>query len=70
MTRYLFAVDRFSAWIGKAFGWSIVLLTLIVGVSVIFRYLLGGKVYKPGSAVEFDRMVGQAGGQPDVRECS
>lgn len=32
--------------------------------------ITGGKVYKPGSAVEFDRMVGQAGGQPDVRECS
>lgn len=39
MTRYLLAVDRFSAWVGKAFGWAIVLLTLIVGVSVIFRYL-------------------------------
>ena len=39
MTRYLFAVDRFSAWVGKAFGCSIVLLTLVVGVSVIFRYL-------------------------------
>jgi TRAP-type mannitol/chloroaromatic compound transport system permease small subunit len=39
VTSYLFAVDRFSAWVGKAFGWAIVLLTLIVGVSVIFRYL-------------------------------
>jgi len=39
VTRYLLTVDRFSAWVGKAFGWSIVLLTLVVGVSVIFRYL-------------------------------
>ena len=39
MTRYLLAIDRLSAWVGKAFGWSIVLLTLVVGVSVIFRYL-------------------------------
>ncbi len=39
MTRYLLAVDRLSAWVGKAFGWAIVLLTLIVGVSVIFRYV-------------------------------
>jgi Mg-chelatase subunit ChlD len=32
--------------------------------------ITGGKVYKPGSAVEFDRMLSEAGGQPDVRECS
>jgi Mg-chelatase subunit ChlD len=32
--------------------------------------ITGGRVYKPGSAVEFDRMVTQAGGQQDVRECS
>lgn len=38
MTRYLFAIDRFSAWVGKTFGWAIVLLTLVVGVSVLFRY--------------------------------
>lgn len=31
--------------------------------------ITGGKVYKPGSAVEFDRMVTEAGGQQDVREC-
>jgi hypothetical protein len=32
--------------------------------------ITGGRVYKPGSAVEFDRMVTEAGGQQDVRECS
>jgi TRAP-type mannitol/chloroaromatic compound transport system permease small subunit len=39
VTRSLLAVDRLSAWVGKACGWTIVLLTLVVGVSVIFRYL-------------------------------
>ncbi len=39
MTRYLFAVDRFSAWVGKAFGWAIVVLTFVVAFDVLMRYL-------------------------------
>ncbi len=31
--------------------------------------ITGGRVYKPGSAVEFDRVIAEAGGQPDIREC-
>lgn len=31
--------------------------------------ITGGRVYKPGSAVQFDEMIAEAGGQPDIREC-
>jgi Mg-chelatase subunit ChlD len=31
--------------------------------------ITGGRVYQPGSAVEFDQMIAAAGGQPDIREC-
>lgn len=31
--------------------------------------ITGGRVYKPGSAVEFDRVIAEAVGEPDIREC-
>jgi len=40
MNRLLFAIDRLSAWSGKFFAWSIVLLTLIVCYDVGARYLI------------------------------
>jgi TRAP-type mannitol/chloroaromatic compound transport system permease small subunit len=39
MNRFLFMIDRLSAWSGKAFAWTIVLLTLIVCYDVFARYL-------------------------------
>ena len=36
----LLRVDRFSAWSGKAFGWLIVVLMLVVCVEVFKRYIL------------------------------
>jgi TRAP-type mannitol/chloroaromatic compound transport system permease small subunit len=38
MDRYLLAVDRLSAWIGKAFSWCIG-LTAMVCYDVVARYL-------------------------------
>ncbi len=40
MNRFLFMIDRLSAWSGKLFAWSIVLLTLIVCYDVGARYLI------------------------------
>jgi TRAP-type mannitol/chloroaromatic compound transport system permease small subunit len=40
MNRFLFMIDRLSAWSGKAFAWTIVLLTLIVCYDVFARYLI------------------------------
>jgi TRAP-type mannitol/chloroaromatic compound transport system permease small subunit len=37
--RYLLMVDSLSAWIGKAFGWSIVVLTLVTCFEVFMRYV-------------------------------
>jgi hypothetical protein len=31
--------------------------------------MTGGKVYKPGSPVEFNRMVAEAGGQAEAGAC-
>ncbi|MFN4312438.1 MAG: TRAP transporter small permease subunit [Ferrovibrio sp.] len=41
MTRFLLFIDLLSAWIGKAFGWLILILTLGVSYEVFMRYLLG-----------------------------
>ncbi len=41
MNRLLLAVDAISAWVGKAFAWSIVLLTLAISYEVASRYVFG-----------------------------
>jgi len=40
LNRYLFMIDRISAWFGKLFAWSVVLLTLLVCFDVTMRYIL------------------------------
>ena len=40
MQSFLLGVDRFSTWIGKAFAWSVVLLTLLIVWEVFSRYVL------------------------------
>jgi TRAP-type mannitol/chloroaromatic compound transport system permease small subunit len=40
MTRFLFFIDALSAWLGKAFGWLILVLTLGVTYEVFVRYVL------------------------------
>lgn len=40
MQNLLLAVDRFSTWIGKAFAWSVVGLTLLISWEVFSRYVL------------------------------
>ena len=40
MTRFLFFVDALSTWVGKAFGWLILVLTLGVSYEVFVRYVL------------------------------
>ena len=41
MTRFLFFIDSLSMWVGKAFGWLILVLTLGVSYEVFVRYVLG-----------------------------
>lgn len=40
MNRILFAIDALSTWVGKAFAWSIVVLTLAIVWEVFSRYVL------------------------------
>jgi TRAP-type mannitol/chloroaromatic compound transport system permease small subunit len=40
MQKLLLAVDRFSTWVGKAFAWSSVVLTLLITWEVFSRYVL------------------------------
>lgn len=40
MTKFLFFVDSLSTWVGKAFAWLILLLTLGVSYEVFVRYVL------------------------------
>jgi TRAP-type mannitol/chloroaromatic compound transport system permease small subunit len=40
MNHFLFFIDRLSAWSGKAFGWSILILTGATTYEVFVRYVL------------------------------
>ena len=39
MQRYLFAIDRFSSWSGKAISWLVLLSTVLISFDVLMRYL-------------------------------
>jgi TRAP-type mannitol/chloroaromatic compound transport system permease small subunit len=39
MQRFLFAIDRLSAWTGKATAWIVVLSTALISYDVAMRYL-------------------------------
>jgi TRAP-type mannitol/chloroaromatic compound transport system permease small subunit len=41
MTRFLFFIDSLSMWVGKAFAWLILVLTLGISYEVFVRYVLG-----------------------------
>jgi TRAP-type mannitol/chloroaromatic compound transport system permease small subunit len=41
MQKLLLAVDRLSTWLGQAFAWSIILLTVFISAEVFSRYVLG-----------------------------
>jgi TRAP-type mannitol/chloroaromatic compound transport system permease small subunit len=40
VNHYLLLIDRISAWSGKAFAWTVLILTLIVCYDVGLRYIL------------------------------
>ena len=40
MTRFLFFVESLSTWVGKAFAWLILVLTLGISYEVFVRYVL------------------------------
>lgn len=40
MIRFLFFIDQLSAWVGKSFGWLILVLTLGTSYEVFVRYVL------------------------------
>jgi TRAP-type mannitol/chloroaromatic compound transport system permease small subunit len=39
MQRVLLAIDRVNTWVGKAFAWSILALTLVISYEVFARYV-------------------------------
>jgi TRAP-type mannitol/chloroaromatic compound transport system permease small subunit len=40
MQSVLIGIDKFSTWVGQAFSWSAVLLTLLISYEVFSRYIL------------------------------
>jgi TRAP-type mannitol/chloroaromatic compound transport system permease small subunit len=40
MTRFLYVIDSLSTWVGKAFAWLILVLTLGISYEVFVRYVL------------------------------
>ena len=41
MDRLLFVVDEISTWVGKTFGWCILILTFTTSYEVFSRYVMG-----------------------------
>jgi TRAP-type mannitol/chloroaromatic compound transport system permease small subunit len=41
MTRFLFFIDSLSTWVGKAFAWLILILSVAMTYEVFVRYALG-----------------------------
>ena len=39
MQRFLFAIDRLSAWTGKAISWLVLVSTLLISYDIAMRYL-------------------------------
>jgi len=39
MQRFLFTIDRFSAWTGKAISWLVLASTLLISYDIVMRYL-------------------------------
>jgi len=40
MTKLVYAIESLSVWVGRAFGWCILILTLSVSYEVFVRYVL------------------------------
>jgi len=53
VTKIVYAIENMSIWIGRAFGWCILILTLAVSYEVFVRYM---PQYKP-TVWAFDMMV-------------
>ena len=52
MQKILFSIDKFSTWVGQAFSWLIVALTLLVSWEVISR-----RFFDSPHAFTFDAMI-------------
>lgn len=52
MVKYIHAIEGLSQWVGKAFGWCILILTLSVSYEVFVRYILNAP-----TVWAFDMMV-------------
>ena len=40
MDRFVYAIEGLNVWVGRAFGWCILILTLSVSYEVFVRYVL------------------------------
>jgi len=52
VTKFVYAIESLSNWVGKAYGWCILILTLSVTYEVFVRYVLN----KP-TVWAFDMMI-------------
>lgn len=52
MTKFIYAIESLSNWVGRAFGWCILILTFSVSYEVFVRYVLNAP-----TVWAFDMMV-------------
>lgn len=52
MTKFIYTIEGLSVWVGRAFGWCILILTLSVSYEVFVRYVLNAP-----TVWAFDMMV-------------
>ena len=55
MQRFLFSIDRLSAWSGKAISWLVLVSTILISYDVLMRYL--SKPLATGPFGEFIRSI-------------
>ena len=56
MTKFVYAIESLSNWVGRAFGWCILILTLSVTYEVFVRYDFFDLGWKP-TVWAFDMMI-------------
>ncbi len=61
MTRFLHSIDSLSTWVGKSFGWLIIILTLGVSYEVAARYIFRAPTTWAFSYITYGAMFLMAG---------
>ena len=49
LTKLVYSIENLSVWVGRAFGWCILVLTFSVSYEVFVRYVLNAPPFGPST---------------------